>query len=221
MSRILLMPCFALIVSGCQTIKVITNDLATEVQHKDYEVQGNFTQELHFDLQESEKGPKDSSGHRGAAMTNCSVTFEVRGDNRSFSQNGMCQCTTRATHLLLEPKIEMTMPKWDRYETTSQACRDEWDRFYDALLFHEEGHVEICRDGLKKIQEKLIAISDREAWEIDYDCKSACKKTWGKISGELKKVYRKHFDEMRVIQDEYDKDTRHGINQGTHLTPCK
>ena len=91
------------------------------------------------------------------------------------------------------------MPKWDRYEKSSQACRDEWDRFYDALLFHEEGHVEICRSGLKKIQKKLIAISDREVWEMDYDCESACKKTWDKIAGDLKKVYRRYFDEMRLI----------------------
>ena len=139
---------------GCQTVKVVTNDLATEVQREDYLVYGKSTQNLHFDLMINESGPKDSSGHRGAAMTRCGVQFRVEGKNRSTSQNGFCHCQSRATHLYLEPTIQITMPKWNKYESVSQECRNEWDRFYDAALFHEEGHVEICRDGLKKIKTK-------------------------------------------------------------------
>ena len=195
--------------------------MATDVQREDYLVYGKSTQNLHFDLMINESGPKDSSGHRGAAMTRCGVQFRVEGKNRSTSQNGFCHCQSRATHLYLEPTIQITMPKWNKYESVSQECRNEWDRFYDAALFHEEGHVEICRDGLKKIQDQLMAVSGKEVWESDFECEVACKKAWDQVYGELKTVYEKYFAEMRAIQVEYDDDTRHGINQGTHLNACK
>jgi predicted secreted Zn-dependent protease len=89
--------------------------------------------------------------------------------------------------------ITITMPKWKGAKKLSEAAKAEWDRFYQALLDHENGHVERVHTHLTGLGESLIGMTTEQA------------------NAECTKV----MTELQTDSDEYDVDTDHGRNEGT------
>lgn len=194
---------------GCQTIPERT-----------YDVHGNTTQDLIFDLKDNPVGPKDSWGHRGAAITLCQVRFSLKGEQNMRGKPARCSCTAQVKEILLDSKIEITMPRWVERKNASSDCQDKWDIFLEATRHHEKGHVDICKEGVETIKKRLDKASGEKVKKSARECEAACKSAWGELKNKMEQIYKKNFNKLQQRQIDYDKKTQHGQTQGGNLESC-
>jgi Bacterial protein of unknown function (DUF922) len=90
-------------------------------------------------------------------------------------------------------KTRITMPQWSEYDSACQAEKDEWDRFISALEAHEQGHVDLVKEHLSKIDEQMAGQSPDAA----------------------KRLWLNALSDLQSASDSYDAETDHGRNQGT------
>ena len=199
----------AFLVMGCQTVPI-----------KTYPVHGETTQALLFDLKDNPVGPKDSWGHRGAAMTLCRVRLELKGEKQMRWNADGCHCRAQLQKIQLHKEVEITMPKWVQEPQASRDCKNKWERFLRATRYHEEGHVKICHSGVENIQRHLDNVSSAAVEKRGADCDTVCETAWKELKWEIERVYKKHFEELQQRQVDYDEKTRHGQTQGGVLETC-
>lgn len=88
---------------------------------------------------------------------------------------------------------KVRLPRWTEFTSSSNAqLKQKWEKFYVALVAHEQGHVDIFNEGL---QGSPAAVE-----------KLTCKAATSKYSVEFKKVVAK--------QKAYDAETDHGKKLG-------
>lgn len=97
---------------------------------------------------------------------------------------------------------EITMPAYKPPTNgISQDFLINWGNYYRKLLEHELGHVSISQEAGKAVYERLTkyggAASRRE------------------MHAEVHRIANSTIDEYRKKDEEYDKTTRHGLNQIT------
>jgi len=90
-------------------------------------------------------------------------------------------------------KTVIYLPEWRYAAKAVQTETEEWDRFIKALLFHEQGHVEISMTYAKSLQRLLRKTPKMARVELFY--------------AEQEKLMRLH--------DAYDFKTDHGRRQET------
>lgn len=90
---------------------------------------------------------------------------------------------------------EKKMPQWAELGQQCDRVKAEWNRFYQALDTHEEGHVKIDRKYLAALDQKLAGSKDPDA-------------RLNQITGQADQE-----------NDKYDQDTQHGQTQGTKINP--
>jgi len=101
--------------------------------------------------------------------------------------------TGKITKATVTVVITITMPKWKGAKKLSEAAKAEWDRFYQALLDHENGHVDLVHEHLEGLGESLIGKTTEEA-------ETACAEAMA---------------DLQTASDDYDVETDHGRNEGT------
>lgn len=94
-------------------------------------------------------------------------------------------------------KLTMTctvrLPRWVDYDSsTNVILREKWDKFYAALVAHEQGHVDIFNSGM---QLAVDAVSRMK-------CKAATRK------------YNQEFRKLSTKQKTYDAENDHGKKLG-------
>jgi len=99
----------------------------------------------------------------------------------------------RITEVDLTFMLTIEMPVWPNYGHRPEAERREWDRFYRALLEHEQGHIAIFRREARGTFTVLLA-EQRSTIE-------------DKLVQETERIQR--------LSDAYDRDTDHGRKQKT------
>jgi predicted secreted Zn-dependent protease len=85
------------------------------------------------------------------------------------------------------------MPRWTGYTGALAAEQREWDRFYEALLAHERGHLALVVEHLCNIDQRMVGQSEAGA-----------RGTW-----------QDALDALRAASDAYDAETDHGRSTGT------
>ena len=91
--------------------------------------------------------------------------------------------------------IAVEMPSWPGASGLGQDAKAEWLRFVVALKGHEQGHVDIARNGFKRADKKLI----------------------GKPIGAVDRAFKKIVDGVQTSSDKYDAANDHGRKKGTDL----
>jgi predicted secreted Zn-dependent protease len=67
--------------------------------------------------------------------------------------------------------ISKEMPSWSGYSKAPDAEKEEWDRFWNALDFHEEGHIQIIKEdatsgnGYANAHTLILEKTEDEAYE--------------------------------------------------------
>jgi len=85
----------------------------------------------------------------------------------------------------------LTMPQWED-DGSSPELTEYWENFYNALILHEQGHVDITHREFTKA--KRLAKNK--------SCKQA------------EKIYKHTEKLIDRLQKEHDRKTNHGITQG-------
>lgn len=99
----------------------------------------------------------------------------------------------RITDVDLTVRLSLEMPVWTRYPRRPKAEKDEWDRFYRALRYHEDGHISLYRREFTTAYRRLEA------------------STPATIDAVLDQEVRR----IRRLDADYDSDTDHGRSQDT------
>jgi len=97
--------------------------------------------------------------------------------------------------MVLTVRIVITMPRWKDVGKRSQAVQKEWNRFYAALLLHEQGHEKLVRAHLSKLPRSLVG-KDRTQAHSDYQAA---------------------LQALQDASDAYDGQNDHGRKQGTMI----
>jgi len=95
------------------------------------------------------------------------------------------------------------MPKWKDYRKANRAEQKKWDKYYNALMEHENGHKEIAIAAARKIESELLTLSnfaDKHSLERHANFKA-------------KMIIR----ESRKHQKQFDIETQHGLTTGVVL----
>lgn len=93
----------------------------------------------------------------------------------------------------LDVQLVLRMPVWAHYAGRPQAERDEWDRFYHALCYHEDGHLRITRTEVAAMYQALL----------------------GATEDTLDAVFAEEEQRIKDEHDAYDDRTDHGLTQQT------
>lgn len=92
----------------------------------------------------------------------------------------------------LQTDLQVRLPRWQPPRQADAALVLKWNSYLGNLARHEQGHVELARQGFAKMQQILQT--------------STCEQANAQLNSVLA--------EMRQADLRYDADTRHGITQG-------
>jgi predicted secreted Zn-dependent protease len=127
----------------------------------------------------------------GAASAQASISFTYN----VFMQNGAC--VLRDTFVAGD--IVLTFPVWVEYESRSRSDRNRWSEFFETMQVHENYHAEIT---IQSVERMLAALNDIEPAE---DC--------AQMRDRVEVTSDAVHDWLQRNQREYDRVTRHGIEQ--------
>ena len=105
----------------------------------------------------------------------------------AFDNDGKVTSATITVTLTIE------MPEWSGYANANNDQRAEWDRWYAALLAHEEGHIQLARDYLTEADSALVGLTENEA----------------------QTRFQQICSDLQVASDSYDDGNDHGRSAGT------
>jgi predicted secreted Zn-dependent protease len=89
-------------------------------------------------------------------------------------------------------KVTMEMPFWINYSSRPKAEKDEWDRFYKALRYHEDAHH---------------ALAKREANTMYLTLRKE------KTVANLRSVFQRELNRIQRSSDAFDLKVDHGRKQ--------
>jgi predicted secreted Zn-dependent protease len=164
---------------------------STDVTH--YDVHGTTARELVAEMRRF--GPKTETGASFFGETHSPLRWEwkTRHDGPS--------CTT--SDISVYVRSEITLPKWTPPSDAPPALVEQWKQFLAALETHEIGHKDISARAARDV---LTAIR-----RLNTMCTS--------FSVEAKRVTDGIVARLRVEQETYDAQTRHGATQGATFPP--
>ncbi|MBK8397848.1 MAG: DUF4189 domain-containing protein [Leptospiraceae bacterium] len=140
-------------------------------------------------------------------IQNCEVEYyEIQGDSAKKilkemkSKNnieggffGYTKYSYQSKCANITTTCKVRIPKWiDFEESENEELKSQWSNFYQALVLHEQGHVNIF-------------------WEFMEEAKSTAQE---KSCSVAKEIYFSAFKELSKKQKKYDKETNHGVKNG-------
>lgn len=102
-------------------------------------------------------------------------------------------------------KVDITiiLPKWTDYNKVSREWKQAWDRFYEALVAHENKHKEFTIRAAEEIEAAIARL------EVNGGCEQ--------LKTRAESIYLDGLKRLRKIQIQFDKDTDHGATEGVVL----
>jgi len=148
-----------------------------------YDITGSTAKELRSSMDES--GPRDSSdGNKPVdAFTDWYISWNWPG-------YGTEKCDLSAASVTY--RIKVIMPRWEAPADASPELVSKWEKYMQALAFHEQEHVHIIADNYLSVK---TAIQDAT-------CSTA------------EAAAQKALDSLRELNSNYDRETKHGETQG-------
>ncbi|MEH1898048.1 MAG: DUF4157 domain-containing protein [Nostoc sp.] len=126
-----------------------------------------------------------------------SVTCAPEKDVKTY------QADDRSEEIVYEANVLVTetkaMPVWTELDQQCEPVKKEWARFYSALDTHENGHISIDEKAFKDLHKKLL----------------------GKKPLEADKIFNDTYTQANTDNNTYDTTTKHGLTQGTGVTPVQ
>ncbi|MBG1241064.1 eCIS core domain-containing protein [Nostoc sp. NZL] len=113
------------------------------------------------------------------------------------------QADDQSAEIVYEADVLVTetkaMPVWTELDQQCEPVKKEWARFYSALDTHENGHISIDEKAFKDLHKKLL----------------------GKTTSASDKIFNDTYAQANTDNNTYDTTTKHGLTQGTGVTPVQ
>jgi predicted secreted Zn-dependent protease len=140
-------------------------------------------------------GPVGSDGKHYAGRTRWDIQWKFR-----HQQQGI---TCSLKDVAVAVGIAQTLPKWRGEDKGAPGLKAHWSRFIDALQRHEEGHKEHGLKAGRQIEAAVLAVKPA----------SNCEDLEAAANAAAQAIVAK----FQALDEEYDRKTDHGRNQGATL----
>jgi hypothetical protein len=143
-------------------------------------------------------GPETSSSYGVAAVSLNDFATQVSGRDEAghadWKELWNYRTTgNRITSVIVTVAIDVEMPNWAPPPSMRPRARAEWDRWYAALLAHEQGHVKLVHDKFDGLASRILGKTVRAGGDTFNTAKA----------------------ELRAASRAYDGRTAHGLRTGT------
>lgn len=110
-------------------------------------------------------------------------------------------CTVTAGGATVE--VSLTFPEWKKPARVRPAVAARWQAFVERLRVHELGHVTIALQGVDAIEDRLDAGFSA----------ASCNRVGRQADAAARRIFERYARATR----RYDRQTEHGLSQGTGL----
>lgn len=124
-------------------------------------------------------------------------------DIRTRFGTGRLQGGYRCSGFTTTTTIRMTLPRWTPPEAVSDSVKQEWERYLAVLSQHEAGHGQIAMATAGELHRRVAGVG------IHPDPDG--------LKSTVKTLVVQTLQEFRERDREYDRLTRHGLEQGATL----
>lgn len=185
----------ALVVASARGIAPACGEppVPADVEVEYYEIRGASSTELRTQM--NALGPWDRFGVRRFASTHWDVQW------RYPFQTTPTGCALGAPRVTLKAKY--TLPRWMDADSGPPELQQQWRCYLAALLVHEDGHRLHGREAAARIEALLPTLPPQPT----------CPEMDALANAEAHRVLE-HF---RDLDQEYDRDSRHGATQAAVL----
>ena len=114
-----------------------------------------------------------------------------------FDQN-LAGCGIKEVNTTLE--VRFTLPEWPGRPTAPAPLQAHWGAYHEALLAHEEGHMQFGVEAAAEIEQALNAMAPHPS----------CPAMEQAANGLAQTLLRKYLE----LEKQYDRDTNHGMANG-------
>ena len=125
--------------------------------------------------------------------------WDARYTYQSTRQGALC----RISELQIAITGHILMPLWQGKERATRAEQAAWDRMYEKLLRHEQGHVQYGRDFAVLLREQLAGIGAVPCDELQ---------------ARTTRIFDPLLASLRARDQAYDRRTEHGIRQDNPIS---
>jgi predicted secreted Zn-dependent protease len=159
-----------------------------------YDIVGTTTSELGEQI--DALGPKDRVDHLdAAATTSWRIAYEW------FYTESATGCAVK--EVFVSAIIKYHFPRWENESGADDSTRQAWGRFMSALRTHEAGHAQHGEDGATEVEATLKSLPTQPT----------CEALKADVDAEADRIIKKYA----ALDIEYDRETKHGLTQGTYL----
>jgi len=140
-----------------------------------------------------------SLGHRfnGTTLTDVAKGAKLYREAASISWDLKLRYYEKGSQIInvdLTLIVTMKMPVWINYSSRPKPEKDEWNRFYKALRYHEDAH-----HALLKREANTAYLKLRDS----------------KTAADLTRAHQSESDRLQKLNDEFDLKVGHGTRQAS------
>ena len=160
------------------------------VETKYYKIYGATADVLRKEM--NTKSPVRQSGNTYDAYTSWYVNWHF---NWNISKRH-CHMTTVTSSV----DVEFTLPKWMNRNESNNDLKNKWDRYYSALIDHENGHKNFGINAANEIEEQLSGLPSSSSCAL--------------LKQKANTLGKEILDKYRTNEKKYDRNSNHGVNNG-------
>jgi predicted secreted Zn-dependent protease len=142
-----------------------------------------------------QNGPVGPDGNHYAGRTRWDIQWRFRHRQQGTS------CTVRDVAVAVG--ITQILPRWREEGKAAPALKARWSRFIDALKRHEDGHKEHGLKAGKEIEAAVLSVKPA----------GNCEEMEAAANAAAQAIVVKY----QLLDEDYDRRTEHGLNQGATL----
>lgn len=159
------------------------HDIQFKVEQGRYDVAGATLDAAYAQIRA--RGP---GGYWAMARWSARYTYQ------SHRQGANCQIS----QLRIFITGHILMPQWQGRDRAPRADQAAWDRMYEKLLRHEQGHVQYGREFAILLRERLAGMGSVPCQELQ---------------ARAQRIFDPLLASLRARDQDYDRRTEHGIRQ--------
>ena len=144
-------------------------------------------------VRQSINAARPSSGYD--AYTAWHVTWNYQ---TSLKTGATTTCSIKSATATVD--VTMTLPQWVNENSASPQLRNHWNRYYSALVSHENGHAQFGLQAAQAMEQALLNLGSR--------------KNCGLIQQDADQIWNKIYRQYANLNNQFDRDTAHGTKQG-------
>lgn len=152
----LLVPYTALLCLSLAASSPASAEPTFSTKYNYFEIGGTNIRDLWFDI--NAKGPKSKMGIGHAGYT----SFDFDNSVGIVPKGGKCQITSINFHLT----SIVQLPKWTDERNSDEEMKLYWKAFSADVKRHEDQHVEIARQSILKLEQKLLELQPNKSCKV-------------------------------------------------------